>query len=72
MTKISLTILCCLVTLQMRAQVDSTAVGKMDSTAVSKADSTSVQRDSITWDKELGEVTVVAQRQLIKQEIDRI
>ena len=72
MTKISLTILCCLVALQMRAQVDSTAVGKMDSTAVSKADSTSVQRDSITWDKELGEVTVVAQRQLIKQEIDRI
>ena len=72
MTKISLTILCCLVALQMRAQVDSTAVGKMDSTAVSKADSTSVQRDSITWDKGLGEVTVVAQRQLIKQEIDRI
>ncbi len=72
MTKISLTILCCLVALQMRAQVDSTTVGKMDSTAVSKADSTTVQRDSITWDKELGEVTVVAQRQLIKQEIDRI
>lgn len=37
-----------------------------------KTDSTTVPRDSITWDKELGEVTVVAQRQLIKQEIDRI
>ena len=35
-------------------------------------DSTTVQRDSVAWDKELGEVTVVAQRQLIKQEIDRI
>ena len=64
MKKCALLLLCCLVTLQMRAQVDSTAV--------SKADSTTVQRDSITWDKELGEVTVVAQRQLIKQEIDRI
>jgi len=35
-------------------------------------DSTTVSRDSVAWNKELGEVTVVAQRQLIKQEIDRI
>ena len=35
-------------------------------------DSTSVAADSITWDKELDGVVVKAQRQLIKQDIDRI
>ena len=35
-------------------------------------DSTSVSSDSITWNKELDGVVVKAQRQLIKQDIDRI
>ena len=35
-------------------------------------DSTTVNNDSITWNKELDGVVVKAQRQLVKQEIDRI
>ena len=41
-------------------------------TAQTPADSTSVSNDSITWNKELEGIEVKAQRQLIKQEIDRI
>ena len=41
-------------------------------TAQTKADSASVSNDSITWNKELEGVVVKAQKQLIKQEIDRI
>ena len=41
-------------------------------TAQTKADSASVSSDSITWSKELEGVVVKAQKQLIKQEIDRI
>ena len=41
------------------------AMAQQDSTSVSK-------QDSITWNKELDGVVVKAQRQLIKQEIDRI
>ena len=37
-----------------------------------KSDSTSVKNDSITWSKELDGIEIKAQRQLIKQEIDRI
>ena len=37
-----------------------------------QTDSTSVKNDSVTWSTELEGVTVKAQRQLIKQEIDRI
>jgi hypothetical protein len=37
-----------------------------------QSDSLTVLRDSVAWNKELGDVTVVAQRQLIKQKIDRI
>ena len=37
-----------------------------------QSDSLTVPRDSVAWNKELGDVTVVAQRQLIKQKIDRI
>ena len=48
------------------------AVGVGESTAQTKQDSTSVKNDSVTWNKELEGVTVTAQRQLIKQEIDRI
>ena len=40
--------------------------------ANAQQDSTSVTRDSITWNKELDGVVVKAQRQLIKQDIDRI
>ena len=40
--------------------------------ASAQTDSTKVQNDSITWNKELEGVTVKAQRQLIKQDIDRI
>ena len=41
--------------------------------AMAQQDSTSVSKnDSITWNKELDGVVVKAQRQLIKQEIDRI
>ena len=40
--------------------------------ASAQQDSTSVTRDSITWNKELDGVVVKAQRQLIKQDIDRI
>ena len=41
-------------------------------TAQTKADSASVSSDSITWSKELEGIVVKAQKQLIKQEIDRI
>jgi len=40
--------------------------------ASAQTDSTKVQNDSITWNKELEGVTVKAQRQLIKQDIDRV
>ena len=39
---------------------------------MAQTDSTKVQNDSITWNKELEGVTVKAQRQLIKQDIDRV
>ena len=39
---------------------------------MAQTDSTTVNNDSITWSQELEGVTVKAQRQLIKQEIDRI
>ena len=41
-------------------------------TGMAQTDSTTVNNDSITWSQELEGVTVKAQRQLIKQEIDRI
>ena len=41
-------------------------------TAQTPTDSTSVKNDSITWSKELDGVVIKAQKQLIKQEIDRI
>ena len=41
-------------------------------TAQTQKDSTSVSSDSITWNKELEGVVIKAQKQLIKQEIDRI
>ena len=41
-------------------------------TAQTQADSTNVKNDSITWSKELEGIVVKAQKQLIKQEIDRI
>ena len=41
-------------------------------TAQTRKDSTSVSNDSITWNKELEGVVIKAQKQLIKQEIDRI
>ena len=41
-------------------------------TAQTQNDSTSVQNDSITWNQELEGVVIKAQKQLIKQEIDRI
>ena len=41
-------------------------------TAQSQADSTSVKNDSITWSQELEGVEIKAQRQLIRQEMDRI
>ena len=37
-----------------------------------QTDSTSVPADSLAWSQELSEVVVKAQRQLVKQEIDRI
>ena len=40
--------------------------------AQTQADSTIVSNDSITWSKELEGVVIKAQKQLIKQEIDRI
>ena len=43
-----------------------------EATAQTQADSTRVKNDSITWNKELEGVEIKAQRQLIKQEIDRI
>ena len=41
-------------------------------TAQTQKDSTSVSNDSITWNKELEGVVIKAQKQHIKQEIDRI
>ena len=43
-----------------------------EAAAQTQADSTNVSTDSITWNKELEGVVIKAQRQLIKQEIDRI
>ena len=43
-----------------------------EATAQTQTDSTSVNTDSITWNKELKGIVVKAQKQLIKQEIDRI
>ena len=40
--------------------------------ASAQTDSTKVKNDSVTWNQELEGVTVKAQRQLIKQGIDRI
>ena len=37
-----------------------------------QTDSTKVTNDSVTWNQSLDGVTVTAQRQLIKQDIDRI
>ena len=54
-----------LLSLLLAARVGETA-------AQTQADSTSVKNDSITWNKELEGVEIKAQRQLIKQEIDRI
>ena len=48
------------------------AVGVGEAVAQTQADSTSVKNDSITWNKELEGVEIKAQRQFIKQEIDRI
>ncbi len=48
------------------------AAGVGEAAAQTQADSTSVKSDSITWNKELEGVEIKAQRQLIKQEIDRI
>ena len=48
------------------------AAGAGIATAQTQADSTRVKNDSITWNKELEGVEIKAQRQLIKQEIDRI
>ena len=48
------------------------AAGVGEAAAQTQADSTRVKNDSITWNKELEGVEIKAQRQLIKQEIDRI
>ena len=48
------------------------AAGAGEAAAQIQADSTRVKNDSITWNKELEGVEIKAQRQLIKQEIDRI
>ena len=48
------------------------AAGVGEATAQTQSDSTSVKNDSITWNQELEGVEIKAQRQLIKQEIDRI
>ena len=40
--------------------------------AQNQSDTVSVKRDSITWNQELEGVEIKAQRQLIKQEVDRI
>ena len=40
--------------------------------AQTQSDSTTISNDSVTWNKELEGVEIKAQRQLIKQEIDRI
>ena len=42
-----------------------------DTTTVAR-DSVTVPRDSVAWSQELDGVVIKAQRQLIKQEIDRI
>ena len=53
----------------------ATAQTKKDSTSVSRSaqgDACLSKNDSITWNKELEGVVIKAQKQLIKQEIDRI
>ena len=39
---------------------------------LAQTDSTKVKNDSVTWNQSLNDVTVTAQRQLIKQDIDRV
>ena len=46
--------------------------GVGEATAQTKTDTTKVKSDSITWSKELDGVVIKAQKQLVKQEIDRI
>ncbi len=46
--------------------------GVGEATAQMKTDTTKVKSDSITWSKELNGVVIKAQKQLVKQEIDRI
>ena len=46
--------------------------GAGEATAQMKTDTTKVKSDSITWSKELDGVMIKAQKQLVKQEIDRI
>ena len=41
-------------------------------TVMAQTDSTNVKNDSITWNQELEGIVVKAQKQLVKQEIDRI
>ena len=40
-------------------------------TTMAQTDSLSAKKDTVAWSQELDGVTVKAQRQLIKQEIDR-
>ena len=56
MSRLLFTVALLLISLSARAQTDSTLV----------------KNDSVAWSKSLEGVTVTAQRQLIKQEIDRI
>ena len=61
------TLLLVLCPLAADAQQDSTTV-----TRSAQGDACKSENDSITWNKELDGVVVKAQRQLIKQDIDRI
>ena len=51
----------------MTAQQDSTAVSRL-----AQGDACKSKNDSITWNKELEGIVIKAQKQLIKQDIDRI
>ena len=65
-----------LLSLLLAARVGGAAAQtQADSTNVSRSahgDACQINHDSITWNKELEGVVIKAQRQLIKQEIDRI
>ena len=52
--------------------ISALAILLLTTTVTAQTDSTKVKNDSVTWSQSLDGVTIMAQRQLIKQDIDRV